>query len=100
MILPAVKAEYALTVDAFSKAEHTGVSSGTAALKEDLVELGTGLDALKSGIRKLDSALDGKRTDTVLNEMRALRQTVDTLEHRVADSRWPLPKYRDMLFLY
>ncbi len=100
MILPAVKAEYALTVDAFSKAEHTGVSSGTAALKEDLVELGTGLDALKSGIRKLDSALDGKRTDTVLNEMRALRQTVDTMEHRVADSRWPLPKYRDMLFLY
>ena len=25
---------------------------------------------------------------------------LDALEKNVADSRWPLPKYRDMLFLY
>ena len=32
--------------------------------------------------------------------MKALRTTVDALEHKVADAKWPLPKYRDMLFLY
>jgi glutamine synthetase len=32
--------------------------------------------------------------------MQGLRTTVDSLERKVADSRWPLPKYRDMLFLY
>ena len=30
----------------------------------------------------------------------ALRTTADTLERRVSDDRWPLPKYREMLFVY
>ena len=29
-----------------------------------------------------------------------LRKTVDRLEGLVDDSRWPLPKYREMLFVY
>ena len=100
MIFPAVKAEYLETIDAFAKAEKVGVSSGTAALRETLVELGSGLDALKSGILKLEEALGLSSDAAVLSAMQALRTTVDTLEKRVADSRWPLPKYRDMLFLY
>ena len=32
--------------------------------------------------------------------MAALRKTVDALERIVSDERWPLPKYREMLFLY
>jgi glutamine synthetase len=32
--------------------------------------------------------------------MDALRRTVDRLEHLVDDSKWPLPKYREMLFIY
>jgi len=32
--------------------------------------------------------------------MQALRTTVDSLERKVGNARWPLPKYRDMLFLY
>ena len=81
-------------------AEKVGVSSGTAALRESLVELGSGLDALKSGILKLEEALGLSSDAAVLSAMQALRTTVDSLEKRVADSRWPLPKYRDMLFLY
>ncbi len=100
MILPAVKAEYAETVAAFAAAERMGVSSGTNALMDDLVELGSGLDGLKAGLRKLDSALDDNEPSAVLAAMKALRTTVDALEHKVADKRWPLPKYRDMLFLY
>ena len=100
MILPAVKGEYLATAKAFAKANEVGVSSGTAALKEDLVEIGSGLDALKSGIRALDEALNGTDMSRVLTSMQALRTTVDTLEHHVADAAWPLPKYREMLFLY
>ncbi len=106
MILPAVKAEYADTVRAFKDAEKCGISSGTEALKEDAVEIGAGLDALKAGIRRLEDALGrtgspGAAFETdILASMQALRTTVDTLEKHVADSRWPLPKYRDMLFLY
>ena len=32
--------------------------------------------------------------------MNDLRRTVDRLEQLVDDSRWPLPKYREMLFIY
>ena len=32
--------------------------------------------------------------------MTKVRETVDALEHVVDDASWPLPKYREMLFLY
>ena len=100
MILPAVKAEYLETAQAFATAEKAGISPGTAALKESLVELGSGLDALKGALKKLDEALDSGGEAATLAAMQDLRGTVDSLERKVADTRWPLPKYRDMLFLY
>ena len=100
MVFPAVKAEYLETVEAFERAEKVGVSSGTTALRESIVELGAGLDALRRGIQELERALGGTDASAILSAMQSLRTTVDTLEKRVSDSRWPLPKYRDMLFLY
>ena len=100
MIFPAVKAEYLETAEAFAKAEKAGVSSGTTALRENLVELGAGLDALRIGIQEIEQALEGTDTTVILSSMQSLRTTVDTLEKRVSGIRWPLPKYRDMLFLY
>ncbi|MBR6735199.1 MAG: glutamine synthetase III [Kiritimatiellae bacterium] len=105
MIFPAVKAEYLETVKALAKAQSVDVACGTTALRESLVELGTGLDALKAGIGKLDKALDGSpsaavSSEDILSSMQSLRTTVDSLEKRVSTERWPLPKYRDMLFLY
>ena len=100
MVFPVVKAEYLETAEAFSKAEKIGIASGTTALRENLVELGTGLDSLRMGIEDLESALAGNDDSAILSSMQALRTTVDTLEKRVSAARWPLPKYRDMLFLY
>ena len=100
MVFPAVKAEYLETVEAFERAEKVGVSSGTTALRESIVELGAGLDALRRGIQELERALGGTDASAILSAMQSLRTTVDTLEKCVSDSRWPLPKYRDMLFLY
>jgi glutamine synthetase len=100
MILPAVKAEYLETALGLDTANKVGVSSGTTALCESLVELGAGMDALKAGIGKLDNALGHTDEAEILAQMQALRTTVDSLERKVSDARWPLPKYRDMLFLY
>ena len=103
LVFPAVKAEYLETIQAFGLAENVGVLSGTSALRENAVELGAGLDALKTGIHKLDEALaSGARSAEadILSAMQALRTTVDSLERRVSATRWPLPNYRDMLFLY
>ena len=105
MIFPAAKAEYLETLKAYATADQLEVSSGTTALRESSVELGAGLDALKAGIRKLEDALSESSSapgaeNAILSSMQALRTTVDSLEKRVSDRRWPLPKYRDMLFLY
>ena len=99
MVLPAVKAEFLETAQALSAAGNVDVSSGTAALRADLVSLGKGLDALKEGIARLDGALDGD-TAGIVSATISLRTTVDSLERNVSASRWPLPKYRDMLFMY
>ena len=117
MVFPAAKAEYLETLKAYAAADQLEVSSGTTALRESSVELGAGLDALKAGIRKLEDALAESSSrkledalaessstpgaeNAILSSMQALRTTVDSLEKRVSDKRWPLPKYRDMLFLY
>ena len=63
-------------------------------------ELGEGLDGLRVGIRALEASLAGPDEAAILADMASLRATVDALERRVSSARWPLPKYRDMLFLY
>ena len=100
LILPAAKAEYLETAQAYESANNVGVASGTSALREELVELGAGLDALRTEIGRLDDALARSDSAATLASMQAMRTTADALEKKVADSRWPLPKYRDMLFLY
>ena len=47
----------------------------------------------------LRTALGGKHEE-ILAAMAELRKVVDALEREVDDARWPLPKYREMLFVY
>lgn len=59
--------------------------------------LGAGLDELST---LSDEALKMKTIATGLTEMATqLRKACDTAEQLIADSLWPLPKYREMLFL-
>ena len=100
MVLPAVKAEYKETAEALEAAAATGAAAGTGYLKDALARLGQGLDALGAELKGLDGALEGEDDAEVLAALGKMRKTVDSLEREVADARWPLPKYRDMLFLY
>ena len=100
MVFPAVKAEYLESVRALETAEKSGISSGTAALRENAAALGAGMDAMAADLKGLEAALAGGGEAAVISAMRSLREVVDSLERRVASSRWPLPKYCDMLFLY
>ena len=43
-------------------------------------------------------ALDHKNLGLSRNAMDAARHASDALELVIADERWPLPKYREMLF--
>lgn len=100
LIAPAVKAEYREALATLVDANNGGIASGTASVHDDLVKLGAGLDAIKAQTAELESAIAKGEPAKILAAMTALRTTVDNLEKVVADEKWPLPKYREMLFLY
>jgi len=59
---------------------------------------------LAAALNNLESAIDGLRKalakkQDLLKAMAPLRKAVDTLEGIVDDDLWPMPKYREMLFI-
>ena len=77
---------------------------------EELKELTGTITELQKGIVKLEKALhhhaDGdayahakNARDTILPAMADTRKAADKLETIVADDLWPLPTYREMLFI-
>ena len=64
------------------------------------LKLGAGLDDLHVKCERVEKTLAKGEPTAILGAMDDLRRTVDRLEHLVDDSRWPLPKYREMLFVY
>jgi glutamine synthetase len=85
-----------------------GVDSGPQA--ELLRYLTSAISAFQKANADLDHALDhhadgdpfahAKRSrDAVIPAMNSVRTTGDKLETMVADEYWPLPTYREMLFI-
>ena len=99
MIMPVVSSEYAGAVQTLASAKEAGISRGRSTARANALRLGAGLDDLGKKTTVLRNALDSEATD-ILAAMSDLRKTVDALERIVADEKWPLPKYREMLFLY
>jgi len=100
MIFPAVRAEYLETAKAYNETNASKVKAASALLREQTAELGAGLVEMKKAIGHLQKALDKEDTAGILAGMAELRKTADHMETVVADDKWPLPKYREMLFLY
>ena len=99
MIEPAATAEFGAVCKAVEAARAIGVEPGVASVRDVAETLGRGLDALHAQCAALERAL-GDSPAAILDALAALRATVDKLEEDVDDARWPLPKYRDMLFVY
>ncbi len=99
MIFPAVAAEYGKLVDALGKAESLKFSKGTESLRHRAALLGEALDVLNRESDALSRALNGEH-EGILLALSRIRATVDELEKFVPDNSWPLPKYREMLFIY
>ncbi len=99
MIMPAAVGDLEKNMNTFQAASAAGIPFGTAALKSNIEALGRGVDELSEQCEALATALKGCHEE-ILVAMSNLRQTVDALEKVVADEVWPLPKYREMLFVY
>ena len=106
MIVPAVIRYQTELATAVSACKAAGVDGPADLLKT----VATGLSELSKAIAALDAALhhhaDGElidhakySRDTLLPKMLDVRKAADKLETVVADDLWPMPTYREMLFI-
>ena len=100
MIRPVVADEFTRLATAIGQAKKDGLKVGVTGLKALSLKLGAGLDDLHVKCERLEKALSKEMPREVLCEMEEVRRTVDRLERLVDDTKWPLPKYREMLFIY
>ncbi|QQS49500.1 MAG: glutamine synthetase III [Acidobacteriota bacterium] len=111
MILPAAYKHQASLVTAVSGLKSIGLNgksvSAQVAEVENMAnlisELTSSLEALDKAVEKAESDDLHKKADAlaykVAPAMEAVREVCDTLEGVIDDTLWPLPKYREMLFL-
>jgi len=57
------------------------------------------MNRLLAAIDVMEKALGGLH-EGIVDAIAALRKEVDGLEKIVPNELWPLPKYREMLFIY
>jgi glutamine synthetase len=114
MILPAAIAYQKKIADSVvSLRAALGANADVSAQKNLLEVLTTHINRLKRALSALDEARSKadeahgsafKRAklyrDAVLPIMQECRESADMLEHYVEDSMWPMPKYREMLWIY
>ena len=101
MVRPVVADEFSRLANALGQAKSDGLKVGIRGLTALSSKLGAGLDDLHVKCDRLERTITrDERPEKQLAAMDDLRKTVDRLEGLVDDSRWPLPKYREMLFVY
>lgn len=104
-VIPAVVIQYGRGVKSLACAERSGVSGGIVALKLLSEELGDNLDHVVRRVLELESFITSSPEGEFCEKecirlMEEVRGATDALELMVDDEAWPLPKYREMLFIY
>ena len=108
MVLPAAIKMQTIMAESVASAQAAGID--TADEQEALEEFAGLTSKLRGAIGALQRAADGaeredpeehaKRIEAkVIPAMADLREASDELERRIADELWPLPTYREMLFI-
>ena len=92
MVAPAARKE-------FLASKAAGSAPGAKAVQAYAAQVGKLLGNLDRSANALEKALLGKH-EGIIKAMTDLREVVDGLEKILPDAAWPLPKYREMLFIY
>ncbi len=99
MIIPVVAEEYRKVLTILQTIKDSCIETGMTAVKQTAQKIGEKMEELVKDCDALEQALL-RPHEEILEAMQCLRKNVDSLELIVADSHWPLPKYREMLFIY
>ncbi|OWV10378.1 glutamine synthetase III [Fibrobacter sp. UWH1] len=95
IILPKVVEAYSCAL----KTNEMALNQGFPGVDVYAKSLGEGYRDLTAAISKIESALEAEH-EHILAAMAETRKVVDALEKVVSDEMWPLPKYREMMFIY
>jgi glutamine synthetase len=96
MLLPAAVRH----LNELKAADHSGLVAESEGLVDELYEAILALEKANANHPAEEGLELGKyMRDTVIPAMESVRAVADTLERIVADDRWPLPKYSEMLFI-
>ena len=96
-ILPAVSIELGSAVTTFNA---LGDRPGKRAVERSVKALGEGLDLLSDSCIELEEALKKDDSAEIIAALEKVRSAADLLESVLDDKAWPLPKYREILFVY
>jgi len=107
-VLPAALAERSSALQDLAALSAAQVSA-TPADRQAVLSLCTQVDELRKARQALEERLDEARhmeaeerawhhADRTVGAIEVLRAASDTLEARIADDRWPLPRLRELLF--
>ena len=96
-ILPAVSIELG---DAVETLNALGDRPGKRAMERTVNALGGGLDALSDNCIALEEAIRNDDCNAIIKALEETRNSADALEAVLDDKAWPLPKYREILFVY
>ena len=110
-VVPAAERQLAVTGSAWKAVTDAGVAAKNSPYATRVAAIAKALDDALSGAAKVTALLDKlsgvhdelKHSQALGSDMRPLLQTVrdaaDKLESLLDDELWPLPKYREILFL-
>jgi glutamine synthetase len=102
LVLPAAASYLGRLAAAGSSKGITSVAKTVAGLADELVDAIDALEKAQHAAHKAGTVQKEARVfvDKVIPAQNALREVADQLEAVVADDLWPLPKYRELLFLF
>jgi len=110
-VVPAAEKQLAVTAGTWKALGEAGGAKTAPSIAKRLAALGEGLEGALSGVAKVRALLadlarvhdEAKLCERLGREVRPLmaelREAADGLEGLVDDDLWPLPKYREMLFV-
>ena len=79
--------------------KNAGLKAGRKAELAMFERIGSLADSIEDCANALAQELAADHSEGILAEMQNMRIFVDSLEKQLHDDLWPLPKYREMLFI-
>jgi glutamine synthetase len=100
IIMPVVRDEIKTIADTILKYEGLNLSIEILPLRKNIEDMAEKFNAMLNFMEELKNSLKEENYNAIVGNMQSLRNVVDFFEENTDDRIWPLPKYREMLFIY